>query len=133
MGRSTYQGMAQYFPTGTDAIADAMNRGVKTVFSHTLQTADWPTTTIVSGDTAEEIGKLKREGTGEILAHGGIRFARSLAQLDLVDEYRLIVHPHLAGHGQRLFTDATEGRPLELVSSLPFADGVVAMTYRRLR
>src|ERR1700723_279417 len=57
MGRSTYQGMAQFFPTGTDAIADAMNQAVKTVFSHTLTTADWPTTTIVSGDTAEEIGK----------------------------------------------------------------------------
>jgi RibD C-terminal domain len=73
--------------------------------SGTLKTTDWANSTILSGDTTEEIEKLRREGTGEILAHGGVSFARSLVRLDLVDEYRLNVFPYLAGSGRSLFAD----------------------------
>lgn len=141
MGRVTYEAMARHFPTATpadherqattDAIADVMNRTPKAVFSRTLPTADWPESTILRGDTAEEIDALRRHGTGEILAQGGASFAQSLARLDLADEYRLTVFPYLAGDGKRLFADLGKPRHLELVSSTAFACGVIALTYRR--
>ena len=106
MGRVTYQGMSQYFPTATDhPYRDIMNNARKAVFSATLTAADWANTTIRSGEIAQEIAQLKSEGTGEILAHGGISFAQSLVRLDLVDEYRLTVFPYLAGKGRSLLGD----------------------------
>jgi dihydrofolate reductase len=132
VGRVTYQGMANYFPGATGAIADAMNRIPKVVFSRTLKTTDWGDTTIVAGDIAAELGKL-RQGTGDILVHGGVSFARSLVELDLPDFYRLTVFPHLAGTGQSLFAGLREARALELVSSTSFANGIVALEYRRCR
>jgi dihydrofolate reductase len=134
MGRVTYQGMAQYFPTATDhPYADVMNKAPKSIFSSTLKTADWANSTILSGDTTEEIEKLRREGTGEILAHGGVSFARSLIRLDLVDEYRLSVFPYLAGNGKSLFAGAAQPRELGLVSSTAFGNGMVGLIYRRRR
>ena len=133
VGRVTYQGMAGFFPTATGGIADAKNQIPKAVFSRTLKTADWTDTTILSGDLATEIDKLRHTGTGEILAHGGVSFVRELTRLDLADEYRLTVLPYLAGSGQRLFNDLAEGRRLALVSSTTFGDGLVTLAYRRTR
>ena len=133
MGRVTYEEMAQYFPAAAGGIADAMNRVPKAVFSGTLQAASWAGTTILSGDLAAGLDTLRQPGTGEILAHGGIRFAQSLARLDLVDEYRLGIVPGAAGAGPSLFADLPGPRPLELVSSTAFANGIVALTYRRQR
>ena len=65
------QGMAGHFPTADGPIAEVMNSAPKAVFSRTLRSADWPGTTIVGGDIAEELDKLRRQGDGEILAHGG--------------------------------------------------------------
>jgi dihydrofolate reductase len=133
VGRVTYQGMAQYFPTATDhPYADIMNNARKAVFSSTLETADWANSTVLSGDLAEGIEKLRSEGSGEILAHGGVSFAQSLVKLDLVDEYRLTIFPYVVGSGRALFAAAKPG-PLELVSATPFGNGTVALVYRRPR
>jgi dihydrofolate reductase len=132
MGRVTYQGMAGYFPTAADhPYADIMNAAPKAVFSATLKTADWNNTVILSGDMVAEIEELKRAGTGEILAHGGIGFARSLIGMDLVDEYRLAVFPYVAGSGRRLFEDQDKLRSLTLESATAFGNGVVELVYRR--
>ena len=74
-----------------------------------------------------------RNGTGELLAQGGVSFAQSLVALDVVDEYRLTVFPWLAGTGRRLFADLASSRQLELVSSTTFANSVLALTYRPYR
>jgi dihydrofolate reductase len=130
-GRVTYEGMAGYFPTATgNPVADIMNRGRKVVFSRTLDHAEWANTTIARGDLIEEITKLRAEGAGEIIAHGGISFARSLVRHDLVDEYLLTVYPYLVGSGTTLF-DITQPRALDLADSVSFANGVVGLTYRR--
>lgn len=142
MGRVTYEEMAQYWPAFTDAtgtspgevaIARVLNSRPKAVFSRTLQHADWADSTILRGDTAEELDALRQTGTGEILVHGGASFVQSLAGLDVVDEYRLTVYPYLAGSGKRLFADIAKPRELELVSSTAFAEGVVTLVYRRRR
>jgi dihydrofolate reductase len=134
MGRVTFEGMAAYFPGAEDhPYAAIMNSARKAVFSRTLPGSDWSGTTILRGDLATELGKLRQEGDGEIIAHGGVSFARSLVRLDLVDEFRLQVFPFLAGSGQALFADVDKPRDLELVSSTPFGNQTVAMTYRRKR
>ena len=85
-GRVTYQSMAETRPVSTEPVAAIMNNIPKVVFSRTLKSADWPESRIASGDTAEEIARLKAEPGGEIVAHGGARFVQSLARLGLVDE-----------------------------------------------
>jgi dihydrofolate reductase len=133
MGRIAYQSMASYFPTATDdPNAEPLNAARKVVFSRTLTTADWASTTIASGDLAEEVGKLRRGGDGYIVAHGGISLWRSLARLDLIDEYRVTLVPYLAGEGPRLFEDTGKSRHLDLVSSTAFSSGL-QLDYRRHR
>jgi dihydrofolate reductase len=111
--------------------AEIMNKAPKSVFSGTLRSTGWANSTILSGGITEEIDKLKREGSGEILAHGGASFARSLVRLGLVDEYRLNVCPYLAGSGTSLFAGAVRPGQLELVSGKAFANGMLGLTYRR--
>jgi dihydrofolate reductase len=126
MGRSTYQGMAATWPTSAHPIAAPMNDIPKVVFSRTLATADWTDTRIAAGDTAEEIARLRAEPGGEILAHGGTGFARSLIRLGLVDQYRLWVLPAAAGQGDALFTGLT---PLRLVAGTTFPSGIMELVY----
>jgi dihydrofolate reductase len=133
MGRVAYQSMASHFPTATDdPNADPLNAARKVVFSRTLKTAEWANTTIASGDLAEEVDKLRRDGDGYIVVHGGISFWRSLARLDLIDEYRVILVPYLAGEGPRLFENVGKSRPLDLLSSTAY-NNEVELDYRRHR
>ena len=90
MGRATYEEMAGFWPTSDDEYAAPMNDIPKVVFSRTLTKADWPQSTIASGDLADEIGALKREPGKDLIAWGGAAFAQSLSRLRLVDEYRLV-------------------------------------------
>lgn len=133
MGRVTYLSMAETWPSSTDPVAAIMNDVPKVVFSKTLEVADWPDSRIARGDTEQEIARLKAEpGDGEILAHGGARFAQSLSRLGVVDEYRLYLHPVTVGSGTALFTDVGHPQGLHLVSGKMFQCGVVALAYRPL-
>jgi dihydrofolate reductase len=133
MGRRAYESMASYFPTATDdPNAEALNAARKVVFSRTLKSADWDNTTIASGDLAGEVDKLRRGGDGYIVVGGGISFWRSLARLDLIDEYRVTLVPYLAAEGARLFEDVDKSRPLDLLSSTAFSTGL-QLEYRRRR
>ena len=81
MGRVTYEGWAAFCPKFDGPIAGALNDIPKVVFSRTLRSAGWPESRIASGDTAEEIVRLKAEPGGEIVAHGGVELARSPIRL----------------------------------------------------
>jgi dihydrofolate reductase len=129
MGRVTYQEMAKAWPASTDPLAAPMNDIPKVVFSRTLPSADWPETRIARGDTAEEITRLKQEPGGEIIAHGGIQFLRSLIRLGLVDEYRLWVLPVAAGEGVPLFAGLAHPLSLRLVKSTAFPSGILELAY----
>jgi dihydrofolate reductase len=129
MGRVSYESMAGFWPTSDHPSAAPMNDIPKVVFSRTLQSADWPETRIACGDTAEEIAKLKAEPGGEILAHGGTEFARSLIRLGLVDEYRLWVLPAAAGRGEALFAGLDDPLKLRLVNSTAFPSGILELVY----
>ena len=104
VGATTYAAWAGYWPRAAGPFAAAMNEIPKYVFSASLTSADWAPSTIVAGELTEAVARLKREHAGGyLLAHGGVRFARSLVAAGLVDEYRLAVHPVVLGAGERLF------------------------------
>jgi len=91
----------------------------------------WTGARILTGDLAEEITKLKREPGKPIYAQGGASFCRALVELDLVDEYRLVVHPVALGAGLPLFSGRRQPLDLQLVECTRFASGAVAQVYRR--
>ena len=133
MGRVVYQGMASYFPTATDhPYADLLNAARKVVFSRTLKTADWTNTTIARGDLGQEVDTLRRGGDGYIVVDGGISLWRSLARLDLIDEYHVTLVPYLAGEGPRLFENVGKSRSLDLLSSTAY-NNELELDYRRHR
>jgi dihydrofolate reductase len=112
--------MAGYWPSADHPSAKAMNEIPKVVFSRTLKTADeWPETRIASGDTAEEIAKLKAEPGKDLVAAGGTEFMHSLIKLGVVDEYRLWVLPAVTGKGAALFPELDEAVRLRLVKARP--------------
>jgi dihydrofolate reductase len=130
MGRDTYLEMAKFWPTADHPFAAPMNDIPKVVFSRTLTSADWPEARIASGDTAEEVARLKREPGGELIAHGGTGFVRSLARLGLADKYRFYVVPFAAGTGVPLFTPDARPGLLRLESSRSFPSGTLELVYR---
>ena len=129
MGRNTYEEMAEFWPVSDHPIAAPMNEIPKVVFSQSLESPAWPTARIARGDTAAEIARLKNEPGGEILAHGGTQFARSLIRLGLVDEYRLWVLPAAVGQGAALFGDLASPVTLWLRASTAFPSGILELAY----
>ncbi len=131
LGRVTYEGFAAAWPTIEDeaGFAEKMNGMPKYVVSSTLQEASWSNSTILSGDVAEEVAKLKREVDGVILVAGSAQLVQTMIEHDLVDELRLMVFPVLLGEGKRLFGDVSEKKPLRLVGSQTLGDGIALLTY----
>jgi dihydrofolate reductase len=133
LGRVTYEGFAKAWPSITDeaGFAEKMNSMPKYVFSSTLEKAEWTNSTILSGDFAEEIGKLKQAVDGVILVAGSAQLVQGLIEHDLVDELRLMVFPVLLGSGKRLFGEHDDKKPLKLVGSKTVGDGIAVLTYER--
>ncbi len=127
IGATTYAAWAAYWPRASGPFAKLMNEIPKVVFSDSLASADWGQTTIAAGDLSEAITRLKQERSdGYLLAHGGVRFARSLVQAGLIDEYRLVIHPVVLGAGERLFTAPLT---IEPKSTTVFSRGGVAHVF----
>ena len=103
---------------------DAMK---KYVVSSTLDRVDW-NSELVRGDLGEAVQRLKQE-PGKGLLTGGVTLPFALAELGLIDEYELVVHPRIVGHGPTLFAGLSKHLDLKLVSRLEYASGVVAMRY----
>ena len=127
IGAKTYAGWASYWPGASGPFAKPMNEIPKVVFSNSLESADWGETEIAAGDLAEAITRLKQERSdGYLLAHGGVRFARSLVETGLIDEYRLAIHPVVLGAGERLFMAPLT---IEPKSTAVFSGGAVAHVF----
>lgn len=131
-GRATYEHMASHWPTApADEIADKMNNLPKVVFSRTLPIAAWKNSTVVKGNVAEEVSRLKQMPGKDMVVLGSATIASSLLQKGLVDEYRVILQPVLLGSGNSLFKDITERIQLKLISAKAFGSGVVLLSYQR--
>ena len=103
----------------------------KYVVSSTLDRVDW-NAELVRGDLGNAVQQLKRE-SGKGLFTGGVTLPLALAELGLIDEYELVVHPRLVGHGPTLFAGLSKRVDLKLVSRLEFGSGAVAMQYEPRR
>jgi dihydrofolate reductase len=114
-----------------DVIARALNTRPKYVASKTLKAAEWYNTTLIPGDVVEAVRALKREGTGELQVHGSPGLAQTLIANDLVDEYRLWIHPVVLGSGKRLFEAGALPAALKLSATNSTSTGVVVHTYER--
>ena len=130
MGRKVYEEMAAYWPTSTEPYAPPMNEIPKVIFSKTVRETTWAGARMEGGDLVDAMTRLRNEPGKDILAHGGPDFAQSLMKHDLIDEFRLLVHPVTVGGGLPLFTDRSK---LQLVSARAFPGGTVLMTYRSMR
>jgi dihydrofolate reductase len=145
MGRKSYEGWAQYWPTAPGPFAAPMNEIPKWVFSkkgfkrsdsvETTTTeqspaaASWAEARIFSGDLAEGVRKLKAESGKPILALGGAGFMRSLIETGLIDEYHLPIHPLALGAGLPIFSDLSSPLYLKLADVKTFPGGIVVHTY----
>lgn len=128
MGRHLYDNMAAYWPSSTALAAAPMNQIPKAVFSTTLQDAPWGPASILRGGLAEEVARLKRQFDNDIFVHGGAALAQSMAALDLIDEYRLLIHPVTLGGGKPCIATP---RRFRLRATHQFSSGVVALIYGR--
>ena len=138
-GRKTYQLMVPYWPNvakdpsenkASTEYAKAFCSKDMVVFSRTLDSVEDKSTRIVRGDLRDEILKLKQESGKPILA-GGVDIPSQLIQLGLVDEYRIVVQPFIAGEGRRLMegVNLPEKLQLKLVESKPLKSGSIALRY----
>ncbi|MGB7588767.1 MAG: dihydrofolate reductase family protein [Solirubrobacterales bacterium] len=131
LGRVTYEAFAKAWPTMSDPVgfADKMNAMPKYVVSSTLSEAGWNNSTILRGDVAEEVARLKREVDGVILVAGSAQLVQALVEHDLVDELRLMVFPVVLGAGKRLFGDVSEKKTWRLTDSKTVGDGLAILIY----
>ena len=129
-GRRTYEGMAAYWPTSTDAIAGRMNAIPKIVFSSTLADALWANTTLEQGDAVAAVEALKRQDGGDLFVFGSAELSTSLGAAGLFDEYRIAVAPVILGSGSPLFGRGQPQRTLRLIESRSLASGGVVLRYQ---
>jgi dihydrofolate reductase len=136
LGRVTYTEWAGYWPTVTSGddvgFADWINNSPKYVVSTTLDNVDdWANSTLIKGDLAASIERLKAGDGKAIAVAGSPGLVRSLLDQNLLDELVLLIHPVIAGEGRKkLFADDAQLTRLELVSAQPTRSGVVIATYR---
>ena len=130
LGRVTYEGFAAAWPSRDGEFADKFNSMPKYVVSSTLKDPTWTNSTVLSGDVAEEVAKLKQEVDGDIVVHGSVQLVQALIEHDLVDELRLMVFPVVLGSGKRIFGETSDKKALRLVDSKVVGDGVAILTYQ---
>jgi dihydrofolate reductase len=133
LGRVTFEAFAEAWPSreDDDGFADKFNSMPKYVFSSTLESPDWNNSTVLSGDFATEIAKLRDEIDGTILVAGSAQLVQGLIAADLLDELKLMVFPVVLGGGKRLFADDGQKKSLKLASAETVGAGVSFLTYEK--
>jgi dihydrofolate reductase len=131
LGRTTYEGFAEAWPSRDGDFADKFNSMPKYVVSSTLKDPEWTNTTVLDGDVEEAVTKLKEDVDGDIVVHGSARLAQTLLDLDLVDRLHLMMFPVALGAGKRLFGETSNKKPLRLTDSKIVGDGVAILVYER--
>jgi dihydrofolate reductase len=129
LGRVTYEAFAAAWPSREGEFADKFNNMPKYVVSSTLEDPEWNNSTVLKGDVAEEVSKLRERQDGEIVVHGSPRLVQTLIEHDLVDELRLMVFPVVLGSGKRLFGETSDKKRLRLADSKTVGDGVAILIY----
>ena len=134
LGRVTYDGMSQAWPAMEAAGEDVgeMNRIPKYVASTTLKDPTW-NATVIDGDVAAAVAKLKAEEGKDLLVYGSGDLLDHLIRHDLVDELKLFLHPVVVGRGKRLFADGADPKTWHLAATHVFGSGALVLDYRPVR
>jgi dihydrofolate reductase len=130
LGRVTYQGFADAWPSREGEFADKFNNMPKYVVSSTLSDPEWANSTVLSGDLGDAVTEVKGRHEGDIVVHGSAMLVQELLERDLVDELHLMVFPVVLGTGKRLFGDTSDKKRLNLADTKVVGDGVTIMVYR---
>ena len=130
LGRKTYEIFASYWPNAPadDPFATRLNEAPKYVASRTLDSVAWQNSTLLKGDLADDVARLKRE-YDEVHTSGSGNLVQSLMSNELVDLYNVWVYPVLLGSGKRLFAEGTIPTALRLAQSRSFSNGAVLLSY----
>jgi dihydrofolate reductase len=134
LGRKTYEIFAGSWPNSTDPAdraAVALNRRPKFVASRTLRSAEWNNSSLLQGNVAEEVARLKAQEGGEIQVHGSGNLVQTLLRHDLVDSLRIFQFPLVLGAGKRLFSEGTIPASYRLVETQVTTSGAVLLVYER--
>ncbi len=132
LGRVTYEAFAESWPAmeaAGDETAVAMNALPKYVASRTLKETTW-NASLIEGDVAEAVARLKEEDGPEIQVHGSGNLIQTLLEHGLVDQFRLMIFPVVVGSGARVFPETPDKTVLELADTTTFPTGVVVHAYR---
>ncbi|HEV8649773.1 MAG TPA: dihydrofolate reductase family protein [Actinomycetes bacterium] len=130
LGRVTYEGFAESWPSRDGEFADKFNSMPKYVVSSTLREPEWNNSTLLKGDVVEEVSKLRQGADGDIVVHGSAQLVQTLVEHDLVDELRLMVFPVVLGTGKRLLGDTSGKKRLRLADSKTVGDGIAILIYK---
>jgi dihydrofolate reductase len=131
LGRVTFEGFADAWPSRSGEFADKFNEMPKYVVSSTLDEPEWSNSTVLDGDLAEAVATVRQRHDGEVVVHGSAQLVQALIERDLVDEVRLMVFPVVLGSGKRLFGETSDKKTLRLVDSKTVGDGVAILVYQR--
>ena len=132
LGRRTYEDFFTVWPNRTDnPFTEVLNNRTKYVASRTLlEPLPWKNSTLLKGDAAEAVARLKKQPGGDLTVIGSGELVQSLMRSNLIDEYILLIHPLVLGSGRRLFSDSGPCATLRLVDTKPTPTGVVIATYQ---
>jgi dihydrofolate reductase len=134
LGRVTYEEFAAFWPyqdRTEQPYTDYLNNTPKYVVSRTLEEPlEWQNSTLIKGNVAQEISRLKEQSGKDIGIVGSGALVRWLLREEHLDELRLMVHPIVLGRGKRLFEEGGDQKTLELIESKTFNTGVVYLTYQ---
>jgi dihydrofolate reductase len=130
LGRVTYESFASAWPQREGPFAEKMNAMPKYVVSSTLaEPLEWNNSTVIRGDVAGEVKRLKQQDGGPILVAGSATLVQTLIESDLVDELRLMVFPVMIGGGLRPFPESRQSKTFSLADTRTFGTGVTVLTY----
>ncbi len=137
-GRVTYEMMASFWPTPAaremaPAVAEGMNQMSKYVCSRTLTSASWQNTTVLKGDAAVEVRRVKAEPGPDLVILGSGTLVSSLVAAGLVDELQVVVSPIVLGRGTSLFASVERRIPLKLQKTRAFGNGNVVLYYEPMK
>jgi dihydrofolate reductase len=129
-GQTTYSFFASRWPSRTGAMADHLNNVDKVVISTTLQEPAWNNSTIIQTNAVVALQKLKQQPGKNIIVLGSYKLVQTLIHENLIDGYKLYLHPLTLGKGKRLFEPDMVEQSLKLLSAKSMASGVIALTYQ---
>src|SRR4051794_24807422 len=133
LGRKSYEFFAAVWPSRSGEFPDLMNGIPKYVASTTLEDPEWQNAQVIEGDVVEAVRELKAQSGKGLIVYASGELTKALIEHDLIDEYRLWVHPVVLGRGSRFFADGAERMDLELVDATAIRSGVAILTYRPRR